>query len=800
MKKELTIFMLMLALTFFGTSALQAQTPRRLKVYMKSGLVDKVLLDGHSSVRHSRTDLNGRVQSDYVTMVVTDSEGRERQYLISQLDSLVLPNGQRVVFHGNMLSQPAYCPRAEGWRDYPRHTPRESQRRSSFSGTFPGAGTGNVTFYWTENDHIRLDVGDESRAEQLSADKTSASFVFDDAELEATSYLVYYPDKSVTIPSVQTQTGADNTEHVGRSGDCGTAVATLSGSGEESTYSFVLQHKAAYLCFLPHIDHLPSARLTRITLSCSNTIAGSYQLSNSGLYNPADGSNMITLNLTPQSKNDFFIGHDIHTEQDTCAAYMVIAPQEGSRTFTATYHITDTLSRIEKVYRQTFSFQPKANTVYPVTCHILDEEFRTIDLGLSCNWSNVNVGALEPSRKGGQYATDADANQALLQQTVVTQWLLPDADQREELMGKCQWTFGEYNGVTGYIVEGAGVSKEYGKKLRIFLPCPEGSTKEQCLSQNKRPVETLMVDLGLPSGVKWASRNIGATSVEDYGYYYAWGEVETKDSYTNETYRWGTRNLGDNYDISGTQNDAAVVNWGGVWRMPTYQEMADLKDKCTWTWSSINGVNGYIVTGTNGNKIFLPAGGVMRGTTLLYSNSYGSYYTSLQSGNNSQSAYTLSWMSDSKELNGSTSWYFNSGYGDNTLRYIGRTVRAVAAPNVVTPDGIMLNIETDSASWKLGDTDTRLYGTLSSTMPFKGSVKVGFVVGDSADIERGGAEVRFDLSEKVTVGGRFHQSLAVYDNIGYWYRAYVGYEQAPGDVQAAEVEARKSKLTDSEED
>ena len=67
-------------------------------------------------------------------------------------------------------------------------------------------------------------------------------------------------------------------------------------------------------------------------------------------------------------------------------------------------------------------------------------------------------------------------------------------------------------------------------------------------------------------------------------------------------------------------------------------------------------------------------------------------------------------------------------------------------------------------------------------MPFKGSVKVGFVVGDSSNIERGAPEVRFDLSENVTVGGSFSQTLAVYDNIGYWFRAYVGYEREPGDT------------------
>ena len=754
-----------------------AQTTRQLKVYQKTGMVDVVRMNANGSIRHSCTDLNGQVHQDYVTMVVTDVEGHERQYLLTQLDSLVLPSGQRVVFNGSMLSQPLYAPRSTEWTEHPRSAPR----RTSFGGSFPGKGTGNVTFYWTENDHIRLDVGDESRAVNLTNNNTNAEFVFEDSEFESPSYMVYYPDKRVTIPTVQSQTKANNSDHIGPSGDCGVAIATREGD----SYSFTLTHKAAYLCFLPHIDHLPSARIEKITLNCTSAIAGTYQLSESGLYNATQTSNTITLNLTPQRDIDFFIGHDVSSEQDTCAAYMVIAPQSGEQTFTATYYITDTLSHIEKIYRQTFSFQPVANTVYPVTCHILDEEFRTIDLGLSCNWSNVNVNAPEPSKKGSTFINDEAANQALLSQTVVTQWLMPDEDQREEILEKCQWTWGEYNGQTGYLVTGAAVSKEYGKKLRIFIPCAEGRTPAACLQDNYRPVETLMVDLGLSSGTKWAARNIGATSVEDYGNYYAWGEVETKDSYTSSNYKYGTQNLGNNFDISGTQNDAAVVSWGGVWRMPTYAEMKELSDSCSWTSSTINGVKGFIVkkkTGGTGNRIFLPAAGFMKNSSLIYGNSNGSYFTSVEAGNNSSCAYTLSWKSGSRELNNSTSWFFDSGHGDNVYRYIGRPIRAVAAPNAVAPDGTILNIQTDSASWKLGCIEATLYGTLSSTMPFKGSVKVGFVVGDSSNIERGAPEVRFDLSENVTVGGRFSQTLAVYDNIGYWFRAYVGYEREPGDT------------------
>ena len=746
-----------------------AQTTRQLKVYQKTGMVDVVRMNANGSIRHSCTDLNGQVHQDYVTMVVTDAEGHERQYLLTQLDSLVLPSGQRVVFNGSMLSQPLYAPRSTEWTDYPRSAPR----RTSFGGSFPGKGTGNVTFYWTENDHIRLDVGDESRAVNLTNNNTSAEFVFEDSEFESPSYMVYYPDRSVTIPSVQMQTGADNTEHIGRSGDCGSATATRNDA--DGSYSFTLTHKAAYLCFLPHIDHLPSARIEKITLNCSSAIAGTYLLSESGLYNATRTSNTITLHLTPQKQKDFFIGHDVSSEQDTCAAYMVIAPQGSQQTFTATYYITDTLSHIEKIYRQTFSFQPVANTVYPVTCHILDEEFRTIDLGLSCNWSNVNVGALEPSETGNTYATDAEANAALLEQTVVTEWLMPDEDQIQEILEKCQWTRGMFNGVNGYFVEGAVASLGDGIVHRIFIPCAEDKTREQCLEENFRPVEALMVDLGLPSGTKWAARNIGAISVEDYGHYYAWGEVETKDSYTSGNYKYGTQSLGNNFDISGTQNDAAVVNWGGLWRMPTKDEMIELRNESSWLWSSINGVNGYTVTGNNGNKIFLPAAGIMDGTSTIKPNSGGSYLSSTLAGDRSNNVWVLFWQKNrNAEIYVSASevdyWLFES-HDRPYKRYYGETVRPVSSPSAIGKDGNSYNIVTDSAVWKLCDPEVTLCGTLSSSLPIKGNVTVGFVVGDSAKIVKG--KSRFEFSKETNIGGAFSQSLPVHDNIGYWYRAYL---------------------------
>ena len=115
------------------------------------------------------------------------------------------------------------------------------------------------------------------------------------------------------------------------------------------------------------------------------------------------------------------------------------------------------------------------------------------------------------------------------------------------------------------------------------------------------------VDLGLPSGLKWATCNVGASSPEDYGDYFAWGETNPKTEYT-----WGNSvTYGEQMsDISGNaQYDAATANWGGSWRMPTKEQMEELVEHCEWEWTQVNGVNGSKVTGPNGSCIFLPAAG-----------------------------------------------------------------------------------------------------------------------------------------------------------------------------------------------
>jgi hypothetical protein len=141
------------------------------------------------------------------------------------------------------------------------------------------------------------------------------------------------------------------------------------------------------------------------------------------------------------------------------------------------------------------------------------------------------------------------------------------------------------------------------------------------------------VDLGL--SVKWASCNVGAESPEGYGDYFAWGETSPKSSYSSSnsvTYGLSISTLESRGIIGSDGNltaayDAATANWGGNWRMPTLDEMQELINNCTWEWTSVNGVNGRLVTGPNGNSIFLPAAGFRDDTSLIHAGSNGLYWS-----------------------------------------------------------------------------------------------------------------------------------------------------------------------------
>lgn len=162
------------------------------------------------------------------------------------------------------------------------------------------------------------------------------------------------------------------------------------------------------------------------------------------------------------------------------------------------------------------------------------------------------------------------------------------------------------------------------------------------------------VDLGL--SVKWATCNIGASSPEEYGDYYAWGETETKDAYSWDTYKWCKAHAFTNTkyciymdygEVDGKasldpEDDVAHVKWGGNWRMPVDAEARELIDKCTWTRTKQGGVRGYKVTSKiNGNSIFLPAAGARINGGRYFNGHYGSYWTATLKDENSNYALQM---------------------------------------------------------------------------------------------------------------------------------------------------------------
>ena len=189
------------------------------------------------------------------------------------------------------------------------------------------------------------------------------------------------------------------------------------------------------------------------------------------------------------------------------------------------------------------------------------------------------------------------------------------------------------------------------------------------------------VDLGLPSGLKWATCNVGATTPEEYGDYFAWGETKPKTTYDWSTYKYcnGSYDTMTKYCTSSSYgtvdnkttleltDDAARVNWGGKWRMPTKAEQDELRStsNCTWTWTTQNGVKGYKVTSKkNGNSIFLPAAGCRSDDYLDFAGGDGYYWSSSLDTSDSSGACNVGFYSSL------VYWYYGS-------RYYGRPVRAV---------------------------------------------------------------------------------------------------------------------------
>ena len=282
------------------------------------------------------------------------------------------------------------------------------------------------------------------------------------------------------------------------------------------------------------------------------------------------------------------------------------------------------------------------------------------------------------------------------------------------------------------------------------------------------------IDLGLPSGVKWATCNVGATKPEEYGGYYAWGEIEEKDDYSWNTYRWcngtydsmtkyctsASNGTVDNKTVLEPEDDVAHVKWGGSWRMPTKAEQDELRNNCTWTWKTLNGVNGYEVTGPNGNSIFLPAAAYRIGSDVYYRGYNGNYWSGSLFSDYSECAYYLGFSDSSYD------WYGHD-------RCVGRSVRPVCDGTTVPVENYTVSVLSN------GNGVVSIEGTQESSVtvsagasvtvvatPDSGYKFIGWYIGESETPVSTDATYTFTVSANVALVAKFESFVEFVDGHG----------------------------------
>lgn len=356
---------------------------------------------------------------------------------------------------------------------------------------------------------------------------------------------------------------------------------------------------------------------------------------------------------------------------------------------------------------------------------------KIVDLGLpsGTKWASCNVGASSPEEEGEKYAWGETGEKSVYDWSTYMHcngsaetclnvgsdisgtkydvahvkwggnWRMPTKDEISELISHCKHFYTSLNGVYGLLFTGSngnsiffpttniwssslstgplafsfayfrdGIGDESLSEDYVKFRC-EGCAVRPVYSPSSPPATVEIIDLGLPSGTKWASCNVGATKPEEYGGYYAWGEIEEKEVYKFSTYKYYQDgdyvNIGS--DISGTDYDVAHIKWGDKWCMPTKNDFEELMNYCTMTWATLNGESGFKFTSKkNENSIFLPAAGWRGDGSLNDAGKYGDYWSSTQIPSLSNCAYDLHF-----DL-GVASWFI---IGDG--RMIGQSVRPV---------------------------------------------------------------------------------------------------------------------------
>lgn len=482
-------------------------------VYRQNSVIDSIAVHGTYEITHSKVDLDGVEHDDFVTMVVTTADG-EWHYLIDDDLNWTIPElrpWERITLTGdiNLLT-----------------TGSDGRRRIVFNGTFPKKDANSkVYFKWQLTDSVYIHMANQEKSyktyiekqDDILPDSSRALFHTIEVEKKEEPLYVYYPGRNardynhVKIARTQVQTKVDDSEHIGYSGDCGSALAKYAkdsalaaqGIKEDNIYVFELQHHPAYFAFLTHNPRVPSVKLKSVTMVANKPISGTFE------FNNTDG---ILLESVEEDKNDtitlmtpfFYDNGWKHTPriyencQDSTAAYMVAAPQRGNNgiDFKFIFNVEDTLSLIDTTFVKSYHLaQLKPNTFYTVNAEVPDTLFSIVDLGL----------------------------------------------------GDIKYSF---RNVEAFFERG-----------------PE----------------------------------------KNYGGLFSYGEAKTKDSYevgglTHENYHGSpylTEEFNSGYDV-------AYQRWGGCWRLMQVLEADTLLKKCTFKWWEYNGVEGVLITGPSGKRIFLP--------------------------------------------------------------------------------------------------------------------------------------------------------------------------------------------------
>lgn len=479
--------------------------------------------------------------------------------------------------------------------------------------------------------------------------------------------------------------------------DSDTCYAEVSGLTPATTYYYALCVANDYSMVMGEMQSLTTEKNTIIEVTTFGMMLEAVKEDRA----PLDGSfkaetdckAFFLLSETPTFENSRKIPANVNN--GSCSAWA-----EGLTQGTTYYYKLSVFDLYNNTMEgEVQSFTTKEEVIVEITLDQITPG-QLVDLGLSVMWAGWNVGATSPEGLGGYYAWgeieekddyfeksylyyDIDGDSYVNIGKDITgseydvahmlwgdDWRMPTLAEAEELVKNCTFQWASLEGTKGcHIIGPNGNSiflpaagrksdtelRDYGSQGFYwigelsggyspgghYLYCAEGAFgKASGLARYcgfsirpvKNPKENEVVvaeaiDLGL--SVKWASHNVGATAPEEYGKFYAWGETEKKHDYTEDTYLYYQNGayveIGE--DISGTEYDVAHVQWGGSWRMPSNDEFEELFEQCSWKWTSVNDINGYELTGPNGNSIFLPAAGERNGPNVNNCNVRGYYWT-----------------------------------------------------------------------------------------------------------------------------------------------------------------------------